>query len=82
MTFQPTYVYAISEVAHGCALLPVAVFSWPNVIKKYIRDTYTFNGELHLPPTDQLNVYRAKLNPKAPNYTVWERINVQEFMNG
>ena len=57
-----------------------AVFTWANCAKKYIRDTYTADGELHLPPPGHIGVIRYKVNPKAGHRVVWDIIQVEEFL--
>ena len=42
-----------------------AVFTWPNPCRKFIRDTYTADGRLALPPEGRLKLTRHKVNPKA-----------------
>lgn len=62
------------------ALGEQAVFTWPNCAKKYIRDTYTLDGELHLPPEGLLILTRFKVNPKAGGHVVSEILNVEKFL--
>ena len=69
------YVY----ILEGQDALP-AVFTWPNVVKKHIRDTYTVDGELHLPPLGRIALKRYKVNPKAGQRTVVDVIDIGEFL--
>jgi hypothetical protein len=48
-----------------------AIFNWPAGARKYIRDTYTVDGRLCLPPPGHISLQRYKVNPK-----VGQRINV------
>jgi hypothetical protein len=57
-----------------------AVFTWPNCAKKYLRDTYTVDGELHLPPNGLLILTRFKVNPKAGSKVVSEELDVEKFL--
>lgn len=66
MSFQSPYVYVITTFVNGVRLDP-AMFLWPNGAKKYLRDSYTLDGKLCLPPRSQLIVSRHKLSPK-PGY--------------
>lgn len=73
---NPVYVYFV-EIAGQ----PAAPFSWPNVAKKFIRDTYSTDGELHLPPDGRLTITRYKLNPKAGQAIIIERYTAEKFLN-
>lgn len=68
---QPVYAYVLEFPGQ-----PPAVFTWPNVVKKYIRDIYT-NGDGHLilPPAGHLTLTRYKVNPKAGQATIIDRIS-------
>jgi hypothetical protein len=57
-----------------------AVFTWPNCVKKYIRDTYTTDGELHLPPDGHLSLFRFKVNPKAGSRVLGATLDVEKFL--
>jgi hypothetical protein len=60
-----------------------SIFTWPNVCRKYIRDTYTLgNGKLCLPPGDILTLERHKVNPKPEQTPVIDRLDIAEFMKG
>jgi hypothetical protein len=74
---QSQYVWALSRSADSA---PFAVFSWANVAKKYIRDTYTTDGELHLPPRGHLTLIRYKVNPKASRNAIWDELGIEEFL--
>jgi hypothetical protein len=56
------------------------VFTWPNCVKKYLRDVYTIDGELHLPPEGHITLTRHKVNPKAAGTPVKERIHIERFL--
>jgi len=57
------------------------VFTWPNVVKKFLRDTYTVNGVLCLPPRGpMLKLTRHKVNPKAGGRTVIDYMDVEAFV--
>lgn len=56
------------------------MFVWPNGARKYIRDTYTTDGELHLPPGEHLVVKRHKLNPKAGGTIVIDCLDIGKFL--
>jgi hypothetical protein len=58
----------------------IAVFTWPNCVKKYIRDFYTVDGELHLPPPGYLKLTRHKVNPKAGGPVVTDYLDVERFL--
>lgn len=75
MTAQSPYVYIVEMAGQ-----PPAVFTWPNVARKFIRDTYTSGGELHLPPADRLQVTRYKVNPKAGQAMIIDRLPVTQFL--
>jgi hypothetical protein len=60
--------------------LGVNIFTWPNVVKKFIRDTYTVNGVLALPPRDVLKLRRYKVNPRAGGRTIIDYIDVEHFL--
>lgn len=57
-----------------------AAFLWPNGVKKYIRDTYTTDGELHLPPPGRLKLTRFKVNPKAGYPSQEAVLDVEKFL--
>jgi hypothetical protein len=61
---------------------PSAVFTWPNVIKKYIRDVYSNSeGSLVLPPPGRLVLKRYKVNPKAGQTIVIDHIgDIEHFV--
>jgi len=68
------YAYVLSTLGEQ------AVFTWPNCVKKYIRDTYTTDGELHLPPDSHLSLTRFKVNPKAGTRVAKEELDVGAFL--
>ena len=72
---QSPYAYVL-----GLPDLPPAVFTWPNAVKKYIRDTYSTDGELHLPPPGRLTLYRYKVNPKAGHRLVTDQLDIEVFL--
>jgi hypothetical protein len=76
--FSP-YVYSLGVDGQSG---PPAVFTWPNIARKYIRDTYTVDGELHLPPPGHLRLARYKVNPKAGQRPVADMLDVGEFLAG
>ena len=55
---------------------PPAVFTWPNVCKKYIRDIY---GDT-LPPKDRLKLRRCKVNPRAGQTVITDYLDVEAFL--
>ncbi len=59
---------------------PLAVFTWPNVVKKFIRDTYTVQGELKLPPEGYLTLHRYRVNPKAGAAFIIANLNIEKFL--
>jgi hypothetical protein len=59
---------------------PMAIFTWPNVVKKFIRDIYTQDGELHLPPAGRLKLTRYKVNPRASHAVILDPINIEAFL--
>jgi hypothetical protein len=58
----------------------IGVFTWPNVVKKYIRDTYSVDGELHLPPGDRVVLRRFVVNQKAGSKPAMTIINIEAFL--
>ncbi len=62
------------------ALGEQAVFTWPNCAKKYIRDTYTADGELRLPPADLIILTRFRVNPKAGQGPSSVQLDVEKFL--
>ncbi len=60
---------------------PPAIFTWPNCAKKYLRDTYTLDGELRLPPEGYLVLKRYKVNPKAGQALMITGLNVEKFLD-
>lgn len=78
MPMPVVYVYVLEIPGTG----EPAVFTWPNVCRKYIRDTYTVNGELCLPPRGRMNLARRKVNPKAGGPKVVDYLDVAEFLKG
>lgn len=69
------YVYVVNIGDQG-----PAIFTWPNIARKYIRDTFTVDGELHLPPRDRLRLTRHKVNPKAGGAVITDYMNVEVFL--
>lgn len=59
---------------------PPAVFTWPNIARKFLRDTYTLDGELHLPPEDRLAITRYKVNPKVGQAVIVDRYKAEKFL--
>lgn len=81
MTSQVIYAYLVTRYVGGDRVNPV-VFTWPNTAKKWLRDTYTTDGELHLPPPGRLILTRVKVNPKAGHPPVTDVLNLEEFLSG
>jgi hypothetical protein len=75
VSFQSPYAYILEMPG-----APVAIFTWPNVAKKYIRDIYTIDGELRLPPPGHLTLTRYRVNPKAGHVAVASPLIVEEFL--
>lgn len=73
---QPIYAYVLDMPGQ-----PLAVFTWPSVVKKFIRDIYTVNEELHLPPAGHLTLKRYKVNPRASHAVIIENLDVEKFLN-
>lgn len=73
---NPQYAYVL-----GITGQPSAVFTWPNCVRKFIRDVYTRDGELHLPPPDRLTLTRTKVNPRAGAAIIIDHISIEEFMS-
>lgn len=72
------YAY-ILEVRHQ----PAVVFTWPNVARKYIRDTFSgTDGELTLPPDGYMTLTRYKVNPKAGQAVIITRIDIRKLCEG
>ena len=78
MPIPVVYIYELTISGTG----EPAVFTWPNVCRKYIRDLYTVNGELHLPPPGRMVLARRKVNPKAGGPRVVDYLSVEEFLAG
>ena len=72
---QPVYAYVVDLSGS------VAVFTWPNVAKKYLRDIYTTDGELHLPPPGYVKLTRHKVNPRAGGAVVTDFLNIEAFLS-
>lgn len=72
----PQYVYSLT-VDGGTG---TAVFFWPNVCRKYIRDSYTLDGKLCLPPPERLKLKRLKPNPKPGYPSIEADIDVEKFL--
>ena len=78
-----TVIYAyILTTWTGDRSHPPLVFTWPNACKKYLRDTYTVDGTLALPPHGRLTLTRHKVNPKAGQRPVIEQLDIGEFLAG
>lgn len=75
MSFQSPYVYVVTFKGQ-----PPAIFTWPNVARKYIRDIFSKDGELHLPPGDYITLERYKVNPKPAQAVIIDRMNVEVFL--
>lgn len=73
---QSPYVYVVNIGDQG-----PAIFTWPNVARKYIRDTFTTDGELHLPPRDRVRLTRHKVNPRAGAAVVTDYLSVEVFLS-
>lgn len=79
---NPQYAYVLEmKLTPQSNYHIIGVFTWPNVVKKYIRDTYTYDGELHLPPDDKLVLRRCKVNGKANQKPVIDIINIEAFLD-
>jgi hypothetical protein len=76
------YVYSLVIRDGSPASAVPALFTWPNPCRKYIRDTYTVNGELRLPPDGRLALTRHKVNPKAGQRLTGEVLDIGEFLAG
>lgn len=76
MSFQPPYAYLLQVEGQ-----PPVVFTWPNVVKKYIRDTYTMAGVLSLPPKGYLSLKRHKINPKAGQAAIVDTLDIEAFLS-
>lgn len=75
MTFQSPYAYVLEMPGQ-----PLAIFTWPNVVKKFIRDVYSRDGELHLPPAGHLTLKRYKVNPGASHAIIIDNLDVEKFL--
>lgn len=76
MTFNSPYVYVVL-IEHQ----PQAIFTWPNIAKKYVRDIYTNSkGELTLPPDGVLKIWRYKVNPKAGQAIIIDSLKPEKFL--
>jgi hypothetical protein len=81
---QSPYAYVLTSYAgppedqkpRGAPL----VFTWPSTVRKFIRDTYTVNGNLVLPPPGRLQLTRHKVNPKAGQKPVADFIEIEAFL--
>lgn len=76
MMQQSPYAYVL-ETGSGSN---IAVFTWPNAVKKYIRDTYTVNGTLHLPPSGLIKLTRFKVNPQVGKPVVRDQLHIEAFL--
>jgi hypothetical protein len=80
MSTPVIYVYILVPWINGERQNPL-VFTWPNVVKKYIRDAYTGDdGELHLPPAGRLYLTRNKVNPKLGQRAVTDLLDIEAFL--
>lgn len=76
MTFQFPYAYVVN-IQHQ----PQAIFTWPNIARKYIRDIYTNSkGELKLPPDPVLRIWRYKVNPTAGQAIIIDSLKPEKFL--
>jgi hypothetical protein len=79
---QPPYAYILEQTWPGSGHQDAfTVFTWPNACRKYIRDTYTTDGELHLPPAGLLTLTRVKVNPKAGQRVIADGMNIEAFLS-
>ena len=77
MSFQSPYAYVVNIEGQ-----PPAIFTWPNVCKKYIRDIYgDSDGVLTLPPPGYLVLKRHKVNPKPGAPAVIDILDVERFLS-
>jgi len=58
------------------------VFTWPNCVRKYLRETYTIDGKLCLPPPGRLKLMRHRVNPKAGHRPVVDYVDIHNLANG
>lgn len=76
---QSPYAYVL-EIQTMPGHYATAVFTWPNPAKKYIRDMYSLDGELHLPPPGHLILKRYKVNPKSTRIPGCDMLDVEKFV--
>lgn len=73
---QSPYAYVITWPQQ-----PTAIFTWPNIARKFIRDVYTnADGELALPPEGHMTLSRHKVNPKPGHAVVIDRLDIARFL--
>jgi hypothetical protein len=85
MPSQPIiYVYVLEHRSAGHPLRPPAVFTWPNICRKYLKDIYAdADGVLHLPPEEHRPlIRRVKVNPGASHAVIVHTVNIERFMDG
>lgn len=76
MSSQVIYAYILTIEGQ-----PPAVFTWPNVARKYIKDIYTdSDGALQLPPKGYMALKRYKVNPKAGRPVVIDNLDIEIFL--
>lgn len=80
MSIPVVYVYVLSPVG-DLKVGELKVFTWPNVIKKHLRDSYTVEGTLCLPPRGQLLLSRHKVNPRIDGRTIIDYLDIEEFLS-
>jgi hypothetical protein len=77
--FSP-YVYILTRFSPTGARQDPDIFTWPNVARKFIRDAYTVDGELALPPAGHLILSRHKVNQRPGQPRVIDVLNIVEFL--
>lgn len=80
MNSPVVYVYILTQFSSAGARQDPDIFTWPNVCKKFIRDTYTVDGALALPPTSRLILARHKVNQKPGQRRVIDVLDIEEFL--
>jgi hypothetical protein len=78
---QSPYAYTLEmKLTPQSTPMIIGVFTWPNVVKKYIRETYSVDGELHLPPDDRVVLRRFVVNQSAGTKPAMTIIDIEAFL--
>jgi hypothetical protein len=69
------YAYVLEIPGHEDA-----IFNWPAGVRKYIREMYTVDGKLCLPPPGHIGLQRYKVNPKAGQRIIVVNLPIEKFL--